>query len=428
MRNAVLHRRLEDFAIEASARLVAWSAAGEEVPFELRAEPGSGPTALYCYRPLTGRFITERQERLRTLAGHEPAARALSECEALDGYLTAHGELRIPGDRRGCAELALLVFLRAIFAERSEFGFEPAHFEAAYTELERTVYRDLGTATVIGPVFGVALDPGTTELTLGDGVSLIRGDALAGAPCEAVWGDGPEPTVLAVLTVRDASAQGAVPLACARFRRVLSALRLFEHGTYALGPLAWAGTEVGGWRMVPSGASGRPGSARLLVVVPAAQEEELRAFYRLAGRRGGAASSGELAWALARFEMGCERQAPLEALTDHLLALRALLEPEGPASGRLAQRLAVICAQPEDRAALARRTARAVELERAAITGMADAFTAGDSVDGLVGELAGHLRAVLRDALCGHLETDLCAVADELLGEAVDLIQTASER
>ena len=68
--------------------------------------------------------------------------------------------------------------------------------------------------------------------------------------------------------------------------------------------------------------------------------------------------------------MGCERIAPLEALTDYLLALRALLEPEGPASGRLAQRLAVICAPPEDRPALAERIARAIELERAVITGM----------------------------------------------------------
>jgi len=128
--------------------------------------------------------------------------------------------------------------------------------------------------------------------------------------------------------------------------------------------------------------------------------------------------SGELAWALARFEMGCERPAPLEALTDYLLALRALLEPEGPASGRLAQRLAVICARPEDRTSLAERTARAMALERAAITGLA--ADGGDRTrpDALVDELAGHLRAILRDALCGHLNADLRSVADELLAEA----------
>jgi hypothetical protein len=116
--------------------------------------------------------------------------------------------------------------------------------------------------------------------------------------------------------------------------------------------------------------------------------------------------------------MGCERLAPFEALTDYLLALRALLEPEGPASGRLAQRLAAICARPGDRAALAERTAHAISLERAVITGLAAART---GVDSLVEELAEHLRAILRDALCGHLDADLRSVADELLAEAAAL-------
>jgi hypothetical protein len=129
--------------------------------------------------------------------------------------------------------------------------------------------------------------------------------------------------------------------------------------------------------------------------------------------------SPELAWALSRFEMGCERLAPFEALTDYLLALRALLEPEGPASGRLAQRLAVICARPEDRGGLAERTAQAVAQERAVVTGLAVGAT-GDPTrpDALVDELAEHLRAILRDALCGHLDPDLCAVADDLLAES----------
>ncbi|MGH2877616.1 MAG: hypothetical protein ACRDLV_15295, partial [Solirubrobacteraceae bacterium] len=80
-----------------------------------------------------------------------------------------------------------------------------------------------------------------------------------------------------------------------------------------------------------------------------------------------------------------------------------------------AQRLAVICARPEQRAALAQRAAGAIELERAAIEGRAGAR---DHPKALERELSEHLRAVLRDALCGHLEPDLVAVADELLAEA----------
>ena len=37
----------------------------------------------------------------------------------------------MPAGRRALAEAALAAFLRAVFAERTEFGFEPAHFETA---------------------------------------------------------------------------------------------------------------------------------------------------------------------------------------------------------------------------------------------------------------------------------------------------------
>jgi hypothetical protein len=159
----------------------------------------------------------------------------------------------------------------------------------------------------------------------------------------------------------------------------------------------------------------------------------MRGFCNLIGRRIGAhphgggrgldnSGAGEVAWALARFEMGCERIAPFEAMTDYLLALRALLEPEGPASGRLAQRLAVICAAPEDRAALAERTAHAISLERAVITGLAPGST---GVDALVEELAENLRAILRDVLCGHLNADVRGVADDLLAEAAEATEAA---
>jgi hypothetical protein len=132
----------------------------------------------------------------------------------------------------------------------------------------------------------------------------------------------------------------------------------------------------------------------------------------LAHTRAPAIGRPELAWALARFEMGCERSSELEALSDHLLALRALLEPEGPASGLLAGRLAALCATPETRAGLTRRMLKAIALERDAITGAAVEHA---SCDALVAELAGHLRAVLRDVVSGHLPPDLVRCADALL-------------
>ncbi len=411
MRNAALHHQLEAFTVDASSRLSAELSAGAEMPFELDEERGGGRPSLYCYRPLTGLFIHKHAPALSVLPSWEAAESRLAASDALADYLQEQGESRIPREARAQARAALVTFLGRVFAGRSDFGFEPAHFEAAYSDLERALYEGHCTATIIAPVLGVALDPNTSELDLGDGLSLIRGDLMPDAPADAVWGDGDEPNVLALLSVdQERSARPPLSVARTRFRRILTALRLFERGGYGIGPVAWSRTEAGSWRPVPIGASGRP---RFLTLVRASQEDELRAFCDLVARR--LPGGGELSWALSRFEMGCERLVPLEALTDYLLALRALLEPEGPASGRLAQRLAVICARPEDRTGLAERTARAIALERAVITGMAPDRS---GVDAVVEELSENLRAILRDALCGHLGADLRGVADELLAEA----------
>jgi hypothetical protein len=302
---------------------------------------------------------------LGALPTYAPALRALAGRDRIATYLANLGEQRIPSEAGVRADAALVAFLGRVFAERSQFAFDPGRFELAYAELERAFYDGSFTTVVVAPLLGIALDGASSEVALGEGLSLMRGDALSEAPPEAVWGDGDEPHVLIVLTASE-STQAPVSQARARFRRILTAVRLFERGGYALGPLAWARSDTGPWRAVPLGTTGRP---RFLTIVRPEQEDELRAFCNLMARRPPA--TGELAWSLARFEMGCERVAPFEALTDHLLALRALLEPEGPASGRLAQRLAVICARPERRAELAERTARAISLERAVIAGLA---------------------------------------------------------
>jgi hypothetical protein len=58
----------------------------------------------------------------------------------------------------------------------------------------------------------------------------------------------------------------------------------------------------------------------------------------------------------------------------------------------------------------------ACELERAAVAGAAIEHAGGQA---LASEVADHLRAVLRDVICGHLTADLVALADELLLESL---------
>ncbi|MBV9916710.1 MAG: hypothetical protein JO153_09430, partial [Solirubrobacterales bacterium] len=342
MRNPTLHGILAAFTADAAGQLAAETAGGAEVDFELiEAEGRPGRTALYCYRALTSEFIDERLDLLRVLPTYAAAAQALAGLDGLPAYLEVRGEHPIPSAARERADRALRALLDHVFAERSEFGVAPARFETAYAELERAVYEARRVSTVIAPLLGLGLDSETSELALGGGLSLVRGDALADAPVQAVWSEGgdgreEEPNVLAVLTiVQERGAPSPVALARSRFGRLLSAVRLFEPGGYALGPIAWTRSDVGRWRQFALDGRGRPGAETL---IDAAHEDELRGFFNLVTKR--APAAGEIAWALARFEMGCERLAPFEALTDYLLALRALLEPEGPSSGRLSGRLA----------------------------------------------------------------------------------------
>ena len=252
---------MEAFAIEAAMQLTAETMAGAEIPFELVETAGRprGRVPLYCYRPLTGTFIRERLGLLSAMPTYAPAIRSLTGLDRVEAYLRQRGETRVPTERRECADAALRAFLSAVFAERSEFGFDPDRFAAAYRELEGALYEGRAVTAVVAPVLGLALDPETRELALGEGLSLLAGDVLDDAPPEAVWGDGEEPHVLIVLTAaQERAAPAPVSVARARFRRTLTALRLFERGGYALGPVAWTRIDAGAWRSVPLGGSGRP--------------------------------------------------------------------------------------------------------------------------------------------------------------------------
>lgn len=429
MRNLTLHGLLEAFTTDAGMRLDLAASEGDDIPFEVVTSdperPGRIP--LYCYRPLTGDFIRARLGLLGALPTYAPVARTLEGVGGLELYLRARGLNGKPDEPREQADAVLREFLARVFEERSEFAFDAARFEVGYEELERAIYQGRCVTEVVAPLLGIDLDPGTDELALGEGLSIVRCSTLAGAPSELAATEQP-PLLLVLRVAHDRLQHPSISFARTRFRRLLTALRLFEKGGYAIGPIGYSRIDDGVWSPVPLGSTGRP---RLLTLIPREGEDEMRAFCSLISRRIGASGgrgldnsgAGEAAWALARFEMGCERVTPFEALTDYLLALRALLEPEGPGSGRLAQRLSMICAAPEHRAALAERTAHAISLERAVVAGLGPADT---GVDALVDELAEHLRAILRDVLCGHLDADVRRVADELLAEAADDAEAAA--
>lgn len=411
MRHHPLHAALSAFAEEAAWQLTSATEDGAEIPFELVETRGARrDTPLYCYRPLTDTFIRERVGVLGRLPTYPAAAHALAAFDGVGDYLRAQREPRVPVDPRERADAALRVFISRVFSEATEFVITHERLERAFLELQDALLDGRAEAVVVAPVFGLRLV--SPEVPMGQGLSLVRGDELDEAPPEAVWPAGvDEPCVLACLTAtNDPGAPAPLSEAAVRFRRLLSALRLYDPVRVALGPVAWERTGAGPWSLGNLGTGGR---ANGVLVIDATAEDELRAFCNLVSRR--TPRAGELAWALRRYELGCERPNAFEALTDHLLALRALLEPEGPPSGRLAGRVAVLCATEADRAAVTERLAHVVSLERAIVAGLAPA---DGGVEALLAEVTGHLRALLRDVLCGHLDSDLRTVADRLLTES----------
>jgi hypothetical protein len=410
MRNRQLHAALAAFAEEAAFQLASDTAEGAEVPFEVVELGGSRrDSPLYCYRPLTASFIEQRLSILGRLQTFLPAVHALAVCGGLDAYLVARGESQFAAQPRARAEAALRHFLTRVFEDAGDFALSQERLARAYEELEGLVMEGRALTEVVAPVLGLALM--SEEIVLGDGLSLVRAEACDDAPADArrEREDGHQ-VVLARLTWEAAPGDEA-PLrhAQVRLRRLLTALRLYDAAGIVLARTAWTRTGGGAWQPFAIGAGAPP---RGVCVVPDQQEDELRAFLSLITRR--TPRSGELAWALGRFELANDRPRPSEALTDVLLALRALLEPEGPQTGRLAGRVAALCAIPEARAQATERIAHLVALERSVVAGVAPEDSA---LEGLVDELTGWLRALLRDVLCGHLDSDLRAVADELLAE-----------
>src|SRR5215208_1500130 len=376
MHNRALHDSLAAFVEEAARQLADEVSGGAEVPFELMemSPHARAASPLYCYRPLTGRFIGERIGVLARLPSYPAAAHGLGALPDLPAYLQARGR-RTPGpDRRSQADAALQAFLTAVWTDATEFTFDPGRFAQAFAELEVTAYDGCTLSVVLAPVDGLVIE--SEELALGEGLALVRAGTLKDAP-----GD-------------------------------------IGHAEPAPGPTAWARTDGSAWWAVPLATGFRRPKGDCLL--EAEEEDALRTFCSLVSRR--TPRAGELAWALRRFELGCERASAVEALTDWLLAARALLaDPGQQGYAGVAERIAAICAPPEDRPRAEGRIRDAISLERAAVAGL---VRPEPDVEDLISELGANLRAMLRDVLCGHLDPALRHVADELLADQPEPVDT----
>jgi hypothetical protein len=415
VRNRALHDQLRLFAGQAAERLQGALDAGSEIPFEVAEAPGAR-SVLYRYKPLSGEFLRERFGELRTLEAYPATVAALARVEGTSAYLRVLGTSYVPAFEHDRAETALVAFLSRLWEESSAFDLEGPQFDRAYRELEAIVYEDTAVNAVVAPLVGVQLAAERWEL--GSGMALVRGD-LVDAPPEAIWASGrehDEPNTLIVLMVESTPSEPP-PLTAARlgFRKVLTALRLLKAGAATLGSSAWWRTDDGPWQPVPLGFAGRSRGGSYWLEGP--ERPELAELFELLRSR--PAQGGALPWALARFELGCEHPVALEGLSDHLLALRAILDDGERSERAIARRLAALCAEPADQRAVRGRVEQAFKLEQLVMRGNVDAAYMGaidvEAPELVVRELEENLRALLRDMVCGHIDVNVRGIADDLL-------------
>lgn len=403
MRDFLLNEALKRLATEAATHFSTLVASGETIPFDVASEDGEA-SAFYSYVPLTSRFVEERAADLRSLPSFGPARKAAVEAGVAAPYLEARGE-SVPPDPGSRAERMLTIFVSSLWEGSTEFALDRARLDSALSMLDAEA-RDADDADIlIVPLVGLRMS--TARLQLPHGVRVVRADSID-APIDAMRSEGMgraswEPQYLAVA---DQDPEGGAEAALNQLRELISVMRLFKGGGIGLGPFAFAPTGEDCWRRIATGAAAtRPGGYRL-----SEQEAgELAALAETLEARPDPDSA--LTWAVGRFEMGCERENALDGLSDHLLALRAVLEGHGPVGASLPMRGAALIADDSlDRIEAREKLEETLELERALMNGR--------SLEGAVRLAAWAeegVRGLLLQAALGELGSDLSATADETL-------------
>jgi hypothetical protein len=403
VRDFLLNESIKRLATEAATRLSSLVAMGEEIPFDVAADAGDD-SAFYSYVPMTGRYVAEHGDELRALPSFPAAREAVVEAGVAAPYLEARGEA-VPADPGARAESTLIAFFAELWEGSAGFALDGERLEAALATLDAES-RDADEADVlIAPIVGLRMS--MPRLQLPHAVRIVRADSIE-APVEAMRSEGMgraawEPQYLAVA---EQDPEGGAEMALQQLRELISVMRLFKGGGIGLGPYAFAPTGEGCWRRIATGAPAtRPGVYRL----SEAEAEELIAFGTALEARPD--PDGALTWAVGRFEMGCERPTALEGLSDHLLAMRAVLEGHGPVGASLSLRAAALIADESvDRIEAGEKIEQVLGLERSMMNGR--------PVERAI-ELATWVeegaRDLLRQAALGELGTDLSATADETL-------------
>lgn len=416
IRNAGLFSALRRFVIEAFDLLAADRADGADISFSveehqrLRRSDTARP-AFYEYRPMTGRFVAERFDRIWQLDAADDAAWTVASDPACATFLRA-GRSDAVVDLQLVARAELLEPLLLAMAEATpDFVLdEPALLEH-YLRFERGLYATARRYVAVTPLWGVKLPYGDLELSPGATIRTVDPEWFRMEWPEAAqldWGEQARdglPTIVLQLERQVESDDDETAIDPLRaIVDVTGAIRALTGGSITAGPMV---LERFDWRAlaprpVPAIAARRCGH------LPSKIDATVAGSLPTAVRRLSAEPDGTLARSIERYQLAAtgHGMSALRAIFDMLVEIYASEREVGSAALRMA---IVLGAGIPERRAFVEAMQHA---SRAIVTGE----PAGTDTVRVTRLLAAALRATIAAGLVGELPvTSLQAYADSIL-------------
>ena len=287
---------------------------GAQVPFAFEEHATRQGPSLYEYRPLVRGFVEEQSPTLRRLPDARNAIADLKREPAAAIFARAHAGIGDTGDE--ALFRSILLPMLTWTAERcGGFDWKDEAFEAAYHDLERTLFGTARTYVALAPVVGLSAG---TDAELGAGITLRP---IVAGEISNLWPEarglmppefGRDIDRLLLLELRRELEpdESDPPDAAAELADAVTALRLATAGAIAAGPVVFERLDFRPLRispLLPIAATQPRGDATRLDRVRAGLAAEVREKLNLAD------ADRELGEALDRWELSLFSEEPFRS-------------------------------------------------------------------------------------------------------------------
>ncbi len=295
---------------------------GAQVPFAFEEHTTREGPSLYEYRPLVRGFVEEQSPTLRRLPDARNAIEDLKREPAAAIFARAHSGIGDTGDE--ALFRSILIPMLTWTAERcGGFDWQDEAFEAAYADLERTLFGTARTYVALAPLIGLSAG---TDADLGGGITLrpiVSGEISSLWPearglMPVEFGRDVDRMLLLELRRELEPDETDAPDAAAELADAVTALRLATAGAIAAGPVVFERLDFRPLRispLLPIAATQPRGDATRLDKIRARLAADLRSKLTLADTDRGLGEALDR-WELSLFSDEPFRSAQVrEALT-----------------------------------------------------------------------------------------------------------------